>query len=198
MVQKPQISVLDLARYGYSSEPYQKFCEWQDCNKEGKHRAPRSRHDMNSYRWFCRDHAREFNKCWNYFSGMSNDEIEADRRADTVWRRPSWPLGDRLPTSEQARAFWQEGFSDPFSVFGEQSKGHQTKGGSNEVVLDGELERALDIFGMESPVVVEDVKARYKALVKRHHPDASSSTADEERIKDVNHAYQVILGFLTP
>ena len=50
----------------------------------------------------------------------------------------------------------------------------------------------------EAPVAVEDVKARYKALVKRHHPDASSSTADEERIKDVNHAYQVILGFLTP
>ena len=61
-------------------DPGVQLCEWPDCAAEGEHRAPRSRDDMDSYRWFCLEHAREYNKGWNYFAGMSDDEVEADRR----------------------------------------------------------------------------------------------------------------------
>ncbi|MBT6095062.1 MAG: J domain-containing protein [Rhodospirillaceae bacterium] len=179
-------------------DPGVQLCEWPDCAAEGEHRAPRSRDDMDSYRWFCLEHAREYNKGWNYFAGMSDDEVEADRRADTVWRRPSWPLGDGPPTPEQARAFWRGDFSDPFDALGGKARPDSDRDAASETPVNDDVKRALYIFGMEPPVTVDEVKTRYKALVKRHHPDAGEAEADEDRIKDINQAYKVILSFLMP
>lgn len=186
---------LNLEKYADAPEPGTRRCEWPNCAEHGEHRAPRSRDEMNSYRWFCRDHAREYNKTWNYFAGMSDDEVEADRRADTVWRRPSWPLGDGPPTPEQARAFWRGDFSDPFKVFDEAAADHKSE---PQPTIGSDVRKAFEVFSLEPPVTIEEVKATYKALVKRHHPDASRNTADDGRIKDINEAYQVILTFLAP
>ncbi len=188
----PTLEIID--RLG---EPRVQGCEWPHCKAEGEHRAPRSRDEINSYRWFCLEHAREYNKGWNYFDGMSDDEVEADRRADTVWRRPSWPLGDGPPTPEQAHAFWRGDYADPFDALGGNKPGNGSdQDTAAEVSIDGDVKRALGIFGMEPPVTVDEVKTRYKALVKRHHPDAAAAEANEDRIKDINQAYQVILSFL--
>ena len=59
------------------------LCEWPDCDVVGKYRAPRSRDHLNSFRWFCMDHIRLYNKSWNYYDGMSDKQVEADLRDDT-------------------------------------------------------------------------------------------------------------------
>ena len=68
-------------------------CDWPGCNDDGLHRAPKSRDELNSYHYFCKIHVRQYNKGWNYYIGMSDAEVEEDVRKDTVWHRPSWPLG---------------------------------------------------------------------------------------------------------
>jgi hypothetical protein len=65
-------------------------CEWPGCTGEGEFRAPLSRDQLDQYRWFCLDHVREYNRSWDYYRGMSQAEIEADLRRDTVWQRPTW------------------------------------------------------------------------------------------------------------
>ena len=188
------------ARMEKRQKPPERLCEWPDCGSAGEHRAPRSRDDMKSYRWFCRDHAREYNKNWNYFSGMSDAEVEADRRADTVWRRPSWPLGDGVPTTEHARAFWRGEFSDPFAFFADGGEAHGAGPEPGGVAIGADVKRALGVFGLSAPVTVTDVKARYKELAKRYHPDAAQSQGngkgDDALFKDINEAYRVILAFL--
>ena len=69
-------------------------CDWPGCTEDGEHRAPKARDRLREYHWFCMDHVRVYNKRWNYYQGMSELEIEDDKRHDTVWNRPSWPLGD--------------------------------------------------------------------------------------------------------
>ena len=40
----------------------------------------------------------------------------------------------------------------------------------------------------------DTVKSRYKELVKQHHPDTNGGDKDsEERIKQINEAYQIIM-----
>ena len=73
--------------------------------------------------------------------------------------------------------------SEPSHVAGEQ--------------LSGKERQAVLILGLELPVTEDEVKARYKALVKRHHPDANGGDKKaEERFKKINEAYEIITGVL--
>ena len=76
-------------------EPPVRPCDHPGCEAGGDFRAPKSRLELDRYYWFCLEHVRAYNVAWNYYAGMSDSEIEAEIRRDTVWQRPSWKLGER-------------------------------------------------------------------------------------------------------
>ena len=54
-------------------------------------------------------------------------------------------------------------------------------------------EQALAVFEIEPPFTLVRLKARYKALVKLHHPDAhGGDKAAEEKLKIINQAYATL------
>ena len=167
---------------------HQRRCEWMGCDRGGLHPAPRSRRELRRYRWFCREHVREYNAAWNYYAGMSDNEVEADIRADTVWQRPSWPLGARMRCDG-----WRfHPIGDGFGPFWE------TRTAPRREPVTAE-ERALVILDLRPPVSVGTVKTRYKELVKRHHPDVNGGDkAAEERFKLISEAYRTVMNSLAP
>jgi len=174
-------------------------CDWPGCAGEGAHRAPRARENMESYFWFCLDHIRKYNKDWNYYSGMNEDEVEADVRKDTVWHRPSWPLGAKIYGKDVNNGnAGGETIRDDFGVFGDGGGGNGKS--RNEPLGPGASEsRAMAILDINPPITPDGVKARYKELVKQHHPDANGGNKDaEEKFKEINRAYQVIMDSITP
>ena len=204
MVRKPKIQ---LQRYNVSQgETGEKTCEWPKCPENGDFHAPKSRDDLKSYRWFCLDHIRQYNKSWNYYDGMDDFEVEADKRHDTVWNRPTWKIGD--PESVSANAynrysFNTENLNDPFGVFGENGPAaqnpYETEGSGGTQILTTEQKTATIVFDLEIPFDEADVKSRYKELVKRHHPDAAGSNkASEEKIRQINEAYAILLAATAP
>jgi len=162
-------------------------CDWPECNEAGEHRAPKSRDKLNDYQWFCLNHIREFNRAWNYFAGMSDDEVEADVRRDTTWERPTWRLGGN-------GAYRPEHFADPLGIFRGAAASANGQGGQPvRPPISAEEERAYLTLGLEYPVSAADLKARYKVLVKEYHPDANrGDKAAEDRLKDINAAYRVL------
>ena len=52
------------------------ICEWDNCKESGRFKAPLKRDDSKSFKWLCEEHIKLFNKNWNYFEGMSQNEIE--------------------------------------------------------------------------------------------------------------------------
>jgi DnaJ-class molecular chaperone len=53
--------------------------------------------------------------------------------------------------------------------------------------------RAMKVLDLTGPITLETLKERYKALVKKHHPDANGGAADAEtRMKQINEAYQTL------
>jgi hypothetical protein len=169
-------------------------CDHPGCAAGGDFRAPRSRLDLHSYYWFCLDHVRAYNSAWNYYAGMSDNEIEAEIRHDTVWQRPSWRLGDRHGPGYANR------IRDYFGVFSggpEGARNHGQKNGhSGPDAAHRALsarEQALAVFEIDPPFTLVRLKARYKALVKLHHPDAHGGDREaEEKLKVINQAYATL------
>ncbi len=163
-------------------------CDSPRCDQEGRHRAPCSRYELNRYRWFCLEHVRQYNAAWNYYQGMSDAEVEADVRRDTVWRRPSWPLGGYA-----GRRFHTERVSDPFGFFAESGP-YAPRAAARTPASE-----AMIVLDLRPPVTTATVQARYKELVKRHHPDTNGGDkASEEKIKHINQAYATIMDSLSP
>ena len=180
-----------LKRLGAPKEQNVKTCEWPGCFAHGPHRAPHSPVETHKFRWFCRTHAAQYNKAWNFLADMTEEQVEAIVRYDTVWNRPSWPIG----TGPAADPLIRRCFTDPLHYFEHHMEQRQTSSTSPlSSKKDPELQKALDVFGMENIVDASDVKTRYKELVKLHHPDAhGEKKASEDLIKEINHAYTVIL-----
>jgi DnaJ-domain-containing protein 1 len=154
----------------------------------GEYRAPKSRDGMRDFHWFCLEHVREFNAGWDYYKGMSPDEIEAQLRADTSWQRPSWPLGRLGQTGRMDEALENELHAFAF--------GARPKAAPNPSV-PADLREALGVLGLIWPVELAAVKTRYKELAKRHHPDANNGDKrSEETLKTINLAYATLRGKL--
>jgi len=163
-------------------------CDWAGCDDEGLYRAPWSRDELERYRWFCLEHVRTYNRSWNYYQGMDEQQVETDLRRDTVWRRPSWPFGSR----EYGPSFGTGRIRDGFGFFDDGPHVAPKRPETAE-------ERALATLDLTAPVTVVVVKARYKQLVKLHHPDANGGDkAAEEKFKEISEAYRIVMRSLAP
>src|SRR4029077_12265361 len=117
--------------------------------------------------------------------------IEAEIRRDTVWQRPSWKLGQRHGPAYEAR------INDPLRVYGGKDSAQQRRNGRHgpdaEMRVASAREQALAVFDINQPFTQVSLKARYKVLVKRHHPDAHGGDKEaEEKLKIINQAYTTL------
>ncbi len=148
---------------------------------------------LREYYWFCLDHVRAYNRSWNYCAGMTPEEVETQIRADTIGWRPTWPMGVGM---RYFRRLYEASTNDPLGMFNEaftrraeRARRERTPPGRERTPVD----KALATFGLERPVTLPRIKARYKELVKRHHPDANGGDKKaEEQLKLINEAYTIL------
>ena len=170
-------------------------CTWPGCADEGAFNAPKSPRDLAEHVWLCAEHIRQHNKAWNYFEGMTDKEVEDAVRYDTVWQRPTWKLGAN-PGSKATKGFANARFGDAFGLFDDE--GDHTPHAAHRTFAPGSPEaKAFATLDLAPPVTINEVKARYKKLVKRHHPDANNGAkAAEEKFKEIATSYQIVVKHL--
>jgi hypothetical protein len=162
-----------------------------DCPHVGHYRAPKSRTDLTSYFWFCLEHVRAYNANWDFYKGMTPGQIEAQLRADVSWQRPSWPLGTLGARIDEAV------LRDPNHVLNAGLGGRRAAPKNPNALpeMPRDLREPMATLGLDWPVSMDTLKARYKELAKLHHPDANGGDSHaEERIKTINIAYALIRG----
>lgn len=175
-------------------------CDFPNCPETGLYPAPKGRDRLREFFWFCLGHVREYNSTWNYYQGMAEPEIEAHIRKDTVWQRPTWPLGRWGAAGRRRQGVnLHDGFG---TIFGEDAEarrgGRQSRyeGERRAEAAQGvatEQERALAVLQLKWPVTMSEIKVRYKSLVKQLHPDANGGDkAAEDFLKVVNQAYSTL------
>lgn len=165
-------------------------CEREGCEGDGLYPAPRSRDELRAWRWFCLDHVREYNRAWNFFRGCGEAEIMAARLGDLRWNRPTWPLG-RGPSRRAAAGAGAEAL--PFGLTGARP---EPPPGPAAPRPPGPVLEALAVFGLGAGATLKAIKARYKNLVKSHHPDANGGDARaSRRLVRINEAYATLTAF---
>ena len=178
-------------------EPPRRACDMPGCDGSGTHRAPKGRNLEGEYFWFCLDHVRQYNKSYNYFTGMNDAAIQAFQRDATIGHRPTWQMGVNAKIEEPVRTARPSGFAwsgrnqDPFRFFGD---GFQAGGPDPERRKVRNMEaRSLKTLGLDSTASAAEIKARYKLLVKRHHPDANGGDRSlEDRLREIIQAYSYL------
>jgi len=172
-----------------------KTCDISGCSERGDFKAPKSRDALKSYYWFCLEHVREYNQNWDFFKGMSQAEIERSMSKTAVWDRPTWRSTQAGYNEEKIRKTVYERFTSGDNFFFQMGRDESNKEEAhiNLGSIPHPAVEALAVMDLQPPVDWEEVKARYKTLAKRYHPDTNNADKQaEEQLKKINLAYSIL------
>lgn len=163
-------------------------CDTPGCKRPGTHRAPKGRDMEGQYFNFCVDHVRDYNKSYNYFSGMQDDAVRTYQKDSLTGHRPTWKMGVNKQAAEGPDGY------DPR----ENARANTTQraaGGrrARQRKLLALEKRSLGVLNLPERATGDEIKARYKELVKLNHPDANGGDrSSEDRLREIIQAYNVL------
>lgn len=170
-------------------------CSHPGCPNPGEFRAPpESRRDgpdgPPQWRWFCLDHIREFNQAYNFFRGMSPEEIDEAQRPYAGWERETRAFSSNAAAGTPPPR-WAD-FDDPLDAIGARFKARMAEAAERQdgKPLSGEDRSALRTMGLATDADRKALRTRYTELVRRFHPDHNGGDrAHEKALQDVLAAY---------
>jgi hypothetical protein len=177
-----------------------RLCSNPGCSEPGEFRAPplegsgRAGDGPPPFRWLCLDHVREFNSGYNFFKGMSPDEINDAQRPFAGWERETRAFNatggaDRPPP-------WAD-FADPLDAIGARFRERMKEqaGRKDGRPLSGRDREAMRTLSLEIDADRMALRKRYSELVRRYHPDRNGGDRRyETRLQQVIEAYQQLKG----
>jgi len=167
-------------------------CDHPGCTEAGQYRAPKSPDTLDDYWWFCRDHVREYNLKWNFFSGQTEEEFQKFLDSARMWERPTKPFGR---TTEEGKAWARLGVEDPHEILGDNATRNPGRAATIQATrrLPPTERRALEILDARDSWTRTEIRKQYKSLVKDLHPDMNGGDrSDEERLQEVVWAWDQI------
>ena len=165
-------------------------CEHEGCTESGQYRAPKSPDNLDEYFWFCKTHVREYNLKWNFFTGATEEEMEAQLDKDRVWGRETKPFGR---VTDEQRAWARLGVDDPHQVLGEKATQNPGRAVTGTRRLPPTERRALEILEARDTWTKGEIRKQYRSLIKVLHPDMNGGDrSDEERLQEVVWAWEQI------
>lgn len=162
-------------------------CWVEGCPEPGEFRAPPleggvSPSEGPRWRWLCLDHVREFNQGYNFFTGMSAEEIAAAQRPHAGWERETRAFSANAHSPPPK---WSD-FSDPLDAIGAKFKERVAKARADNQMrqdgkfLSGEDRKALTVMGLSVDADRKALRIRYTQLVRRYHPDHNGGDRSHE------------------
>jgi len=159
------------------------ICDWNNCLEEGSYKAPIEKDNSKKYRMLCLNHVKEFNKNWNYFEGMNDNQIYEFLRSDLVWHKPTQSFNS---SDNFFKILWNNALKDDlkkYKINGHFDHMEKFKFNSNDI-------KAFSILGISIGIKWESVQKKFKKLVKKYHPDMNAGNKKyEDKLKVITLAY---------
>ena len=159
------------------------ICDWNNCLEEGRYKAPKEKDNSKNYRLLCLEHVKEFNKNWNYFLGMSDDQIMDFLRSDLTWHKPTQSFGS---SDNFFKVLWNNALKDEM----DKIKYNYDFNHMNKFKFNNNDIKAFEILGLTVGLKWEKIQEKFKKLVKKFHPDMNAGNKKfEEKLKIITLAY---------
>jgi hypothetical protein len=176
-------------------------CDWKGCREAGLYPAPKGRGHEGEYHRYCLDHVRQYNKTYNYFAGVPDEDVVKHQKDDTTGHRPTWFIGvnswGRNRGSKNGGR--PHGFAhrfatkDPFGLFKEREAAAKAAKAEPERTVHRAERKCLRLLDLEDNATKAEIKTRFKDLVKRHHPDHNGGDRrSEDKLREVIQAYNYL------
>jgi hypothetical protein len=186
------------SRFHGRVEGSQRRCNRPGCAAAGEFRAPdpqgrRPGFDgPGNWQWLCLDHVREFNAGYNYFQGMTREEIEEAQMPMSGWDQESRAFRPTAGVDTPPR--WAD-FHDPLDAISTRFRARVDAAMPREradgIALTPEDRRALQVLGLGLDADRKALRARYSELVRTYHPDRNGGDRSfEKKLQGVVEAYQ--------
>ena len=159
------------------------ICDWNNCFEIGEYRAPIEKDNSKNFRLLCLKHVKEFNKNWNYFSGMNDEEVINFLKSDITWHKPTRSFSS---SDNFFKVLWNnvlnEGFDD-LKFKKHLNNDRNLKFNNNDI-------KAFAVLGISVGLKWDKIQQKFKKLVKKFHPDINSGDKNyEEKLKIITLAY---------
>jgi len=154
------------------------ICDWNNCLEEGKYKAPIEKDNSKKFRLLCLIHVKEFNKNWNYFQGMNDNQIYDFIKSDMTWHKPTQSFSS---SDNFFKILWNNALKDELN--GKFNHLNKFKFNHNDL-------KAFSILGLSVGLKWEKIQEKFKKLVKKFHPDMNLGNKKyEDKLKVITLAY---------
>jgi len=158
------------------------ICDWKNCKEIGSHKAPLEKDNSKKFRLLCLEHIKIFNKNWNYFENMNNQEIEFFIKSDLTWHKSTKSFGS---TDNFFNILWNNALDDKLNIFKTSNFKEFKKRKLTKTDRD-----ALEVMELNEQVKWEEIHKKFKSLVKKYHPDKNQGNKKfEDKLKKITLAY---------
>ena len=158
------------------------ICDWENCKKTGDYKAPVERDNSKQFRFLCLEHIKIFNRNWNYFSNMSETEIEYFIKSDLTWHKATKKFGS---SDNFFNILWNNALEDKLNIFNTSNFKDFKKTKISQTDRD-----ALYVMELNEEAKWEQIHRKFKELVKKYHPDKNHGNKKyEDLLKKITLAY---------
>lgn len=149
-------------------------CAHPGCPEPGAYRAPLNRPgraggEPPEWQYLCLEHVRAFNAGWNWFDGMSEEEIWNAQSPFPSWDRETRAFAHNAMAGD-------ERIDDTLGVL----RWKTANAARPASILTREDRQALAKLGLPETATLQEVKAKYRTLARRYHPDANKGSREHE------------------
>ena len=158
------------------------ICDWKDCKEIGEYKAPKERDNSRNFRYLCLEHIKIFNKNWNYFADMNDEQIEYFIKSDITWHKPTKSFAS---SDNFFKILWNNALEDKINIFANTEYKEFKKSKLSE-----KDRHALEVLGLKYEAKWADIQKKFKGLVKKYHPDKNQGSKKyEDILKKITLAY---------
>lgn len=153
-----------------------RVCEHDSCDLEGKFPAPMRFGDGKHY--FCQRHAAEYNRSFNFFDTMTDEQLKAFNENarygfKSTWKMGTGPMGkNKAANKVDPRTFKGGDFFDGKASDKEIRRAQRS--------ATGVAKKALAELDLDADAKSPEIRARYAEYVRRFHPDSNGGDRSSE------------------
>jgi hypothetical protein len=158
------------------------ICDWENCDQIGSYRAPLEKDNSKKFRLLCLEHIKIFNKKWNYFSNMTDQEVEYFVKSDLTWHKATKSFGS---SDNFFNILWNNALEDKLNIFKSENFNEYKR-----TQLSNTDREAFDAMELQYNAKWEEIQKQFKTLVKKYHPDKNQGSRKfEDKLKTITLAY---------